>query len=394
MRLIRSMGLAAAALAAACSAGDSDQSAAALSVSATDVVCQETGVRLRSYEVPGSSMHGSYMDRAIHVDAERFVFVSDAAGSANLYLYSAAGVRALTTYSGKGVVADNEVFGMTALVHKGTVFHAADGSIVATDPDSARSRVIARVDAGQQVHAPLQITTDGRWLSARVQDGDRSLVCRFEVATGKRTCLPSPFLGTELPLADHVQIHPTQPDLLMFAHDGSWITDRLWTWRTNLPAAVQLYTQPDRVEMGHELWCRDGSAVCIIQYGSPHHGIVSALNVIGLDDGRMIEQHFVDDLYLSHISPAPGGRYWAVDTYREDSEGRLWMGLMDLDGGRVHLICPVGVGNHPAHPHPSWSADGLRIYYTDLMPDGRIRIIAVERDDILVQSTRSVPVRR
>jgi hypothetical protein len=231
-------------------------------------------------------------------------------------------------------------------------------------------------------------------MSSRVQDGDRSLVCRYEVASGLRTCLPSPFLGTDLPLADHVQIHPTRPDLLLFAHDGSWITDRLWTWQVGQPAAAQLYTQPALAEMGHELWCRDGTAVCIVQYGSPHHKITSALNVIGLSDGQMLEQHFVDDLYLSHISPDPSGRYWAVDTYREDADGRLWMGLMDLELGRLHLICPVGVGNQPAHPHPSWSPDGHRIYYNDLLPDGRIRIVTVERDDVIARSSRTLPVRR
>lgn len=377
----------------ACGGGDAVAPALPAVVVANEQ-CAETGVPVRTHEIPGKSMHGSYMDRQIHVDAERFVFVSDGAGPANLYLYSPTGTRALSRYTDKDLVADNETFGMTAFVHEGVIFHAANGAIRATHADTGRSWQVATVDAGQQIHAPLQITKDGRWMSSRVQDGDRSLVCRYEVSTGQRACLPSPFLGTDLPLADHVQIHPTRHDLLLFAHDGSWITDRLWTWQVGQPNAAQLYTQPTLVEMGHELWCRDGTAVCIIQYGSPHHRITSALNVISLDGGQILEQHFVDDLYLSHISPDPSGRYWAVDTYREDADGRLWMGLMDLQLGRLHLICPVGVGNHPAHPHPSWSPDGRRIYYNDLLPDGRIRIVTVERDDAIAHSTRTLPIRR
>ena len=218
-----------------------------------------------------------------------------------------------------------------------------------------------------------------------------SKVCRLSTSRPAQDCLDSPFLGTDQPLADHVQIHPARPDVLMFAHDGSWVRDRVWRWTVGDAAGVAHFIQPEFVEMGHESWCRGGSAICIVQYGSPTREIPSSLNVIDLS-GQMIQQYRFDGVYASHASASPDGRYWALDTYRPDANGDLWVHVLDTVGARLHAVCTVRMGSLPAHSHPSWSSDGSRFLYNDVRPDGSISIVEVSLSDVLQRSSIVLPV--
>lgn len=189
------------------------------------------------------------------------------------------------------------------------MFFAAEGKLFRADAPSFVTHEVACVPNGDEIHAPLSITDDLQWVGARVQSGAVSRVCRISTTGAGQDCLDSPFLGTEQPLADHVQIHPHRPELLMFAHDCSWVRDRVWRWKAGDAAAAPLFIQPEFVEMGHESWCRDAAATCVVPHGSPTREIPFALNVIDLN-GLIVEQYSFVGMYASHASGSPDGRYW------------------------------------------------------------------------------------
>ncbi len=67
----------------------------------------------------------------------------------------------------------------------------------------------------------------------------------------------------------HVQFSPTDPNLLMFCHEGPWDKlDRIWTMRLDQGEPYCLYKRSDPTEIvGHEFWAPDGkpsgsSSIC------------------------------------------------------------------------------------------------------------------------------------
>lgn len=349
-------------------------------------VCQPSSVPFVRYSGKDFSAHTAYMSRKAYLEDGSFVFVANPKGMANLFVYRAGRSPAITRHSNKRIDEHAETFGMTPVVGGNSVFFAADARVFRADAPEFVPIEVARTTYNSDIHAPLSITDDLRWVAARVQQGPISRVCRFAVSEAGQDCLDSPFVGTEQPTADHVQVHPHRPDLLMFAHDGSWVRDRVWHWTVGQSRARALFIQPEFVEMGHESWCRDGQAVCIVQYGSPTRGIPSALIVLDLA-GQMVEQYVFDAVYASHAASSPGGRFWVLDSYRPDPNGDLWVYVLDTVEAKLHAVCTVRTGNHPSHPHPSWSADGSKFLYNDVATDGSITIVEVKLADALTHST-------
>lgn len=388
-RLVCALALA---MLSACGAGsDSGDTPSSLRLQSRTETCTSSSVPMTRYFGDRFSAHTAYMDRRAYLDDGSFVFVANPGGAANLFVFRANGSPAITRYADKRLEADAETFGMTPLTRGNSVFFAAEGKVFRADAPNFVSSEVARVPDRNEIHAPLSISDDLQWAGARVQEGAVSRVCRISTGGAGQDCLDSPFLGTEQPLADHVQIHPHRPELLMFAHDGSWVRDRVWRWTVGDLAAFPHYMQPEFVEMGHESWCHDGAAICLVQYGSPSREIPSALNVIDLN-GQLVEQYLFDGIYASHASGSPDGRYWVLDTYRPDANGELWIYVLDTLEGLIHSVCPVRMGNHPAHAHPSWSADGSRFLYNDIDTNGSITIVEVKLADVLQFSSIRFPV--
>ncbi|HEX8301388.1 oligogalacturonate lyase family protein [Sphingomonas sp.] len=62
---------------------------------------------------------------------------------------------------------------------------------------------------------------------------------------------------------NHLQFSPTDPNLLMFCHEGVWHkVDRIWTIRTDGTQLTKIHTRTMNMEIaGHEWWSPDGKTI-------------------------------------------------------------------------------------------------------------------------------------
>src|SRR3954463_1491597 len=61
----------------------------------------------------------------------------------------------------------------------------------------------------------------------------------------------------------HLQFSPTDPNLIMFCHEGPWHkVDRIWTIRTDGSGLTKIHTRTIEMEIfGHEFWSADGNTI-------------------------------------------------------------------------------------------------------------------------------------
>jgi len=62
---------------------------------------------------------------------------------------------------------------------------------------------------------------------------------------------------------NHLQFSPTDPDLIMFCHEGPWHeVDRIWTVRTDGTGLTRIHTRTMNMEIaGHEFFAADGKTI-------------------------------------------------------------------------------------------------------------------------------------
>jgi hypothetical protein len=353
------------------------------------IVCdQRTGVPVTIYYVPQANVHAGYFDNPLYLNDDTFFFLSDADNGLNLYVHNPAADRKITDLAGKDVYAHTDSFGLTLTVAGGRLFFSHDSKVYEYTYPSTESRLVVDLGKSRKLWGPIKATRDGAYLSATVSQGDVTFIARIETLSGEVELLESPFLGNNKPIANHANINPTNKDLVMFAHEGHWVRDRIWMWDIASRGtewedneAYQFHRQPAWTEWGHEYWSADGTKVYVVQYGSPDRGVTSGVNIFSTD-GRVIEEIRIDAYDLSHASTSPDERYIVSDTYRPDENGIEWIVLYDMDGKQISRITPGYTSRHPAHPHPSWSPSGNKIMFTTRY-EGNIAIGEVSLSDIL-----------
>jgi len=362
---------------------DSEIASGLVTVSSAD---QETGIPLRTYFWPKANAHSGYFNSPPYASEADFYFVSDARDGANLYLYAAGQSHRVSSFKGLDIYASANTFGLSLIASKQFLFYT-DGSRIyrVRKGDFEPVSTIYTVNHGESIWAPLHVTQDGQYLSTTLTNNSEpnvNYICRINISDATRNCLRSPLADTNKPYVDHAQIHPSNPNLVMFAHDDSWVRDRIWLWNINNELASPRWIQPELTEIGHEFW--DGSddgLVYAVQYGQPAYNISSGL--IKLDQNGNVELIGSNTTYyLAHASMSPNRQYFAADTYRPDAQGRYWLVLYDIGRNEYTKITPVPSLQHPAHGHPSWSPTGDRIIFT-AMHGGYLSVKEVLLSDIL-----------
>lgn len=343
-----------------------------------------TGIPIRTYRIPGANIHAGYFAQSLYVDDETFYFVSDHEGGANLYMTGPDRFLGITDFASMDTFADVNQFGLTAVLVDDWLYYGDGRSIHRLPPGEYTGTESFEIPAGELMWAPFHATHDGRYLSMTItRDAEPGVnyIARVEFETGSIDYLPSPLLGTSKPFVDHAQIHPFDPNRVLFAHEGSWVEDRVWHWQVDTGIAAPMWIHPEFTEAGHERWTEDGSDIYVVQYGQPARNIPSGLNFLvslhEVDEVGHTEEH-----YLGHASLSPNGAYVATDTYRFDDDGRLWLLLYDVNEDRYHHVTEITLESHPAHPHPSWSPSGDRFQFTCRV-DGDLVIREVMLADVL-----------
>jgi oligogalacturonide lyase len=163
----------------------------------------------------------------------------------------------------------------------------------------------------------------------------------------------------------HVMMHPTQPDLMLFCHEGgSYSHQRMWTVnvaKVRGRQAEPLHPQKPNEYCVHEYFTRGGEVG--VQYEVERDGRIEHYNVFVRPDGTWIRQGLLPGRRPDHIQSNTAntlvvgdGGYLSPD----DKEGGKYMSLMTESNGRVAVrrLCRRQPGNtQHSHGHPVFSLD-------------------------------------
>ena len=135
----------------------------------------------------------------------------------------------------------------------------------------------------------------------------------------------------------HLQFSPTDPNLIMFCHEGTWHElDRIWTIRTDGSNLKKMHTRTMNMEIaGHEFFSADGKMIWY-DLQTPR-GQDFWLGGYNLASGKRTWYHLQRNEWSVHFNVSPDGTLFAGDG--GDSE----MVARAPDGKWIYLFRPERV---------------------------------------------------
>jgi oligogalacturonide lyase len=135
----------------------------------------------------------------------------------------------------------------------------------------------------------------------------------------------------------HLQFSPTDPDLIMFCHEGTWHeVDRVWTIHSDGTHLTRIHTRTMNMEIaGHEFFSADGKTIWY-DLQTPR-GLDFWLAGYGVATGKRTWYHLQRNEWSVHFNVSPDGTLFAGDG--GDSE----MVARAPDGKWIYLFRPERV---------------------------------------------------
>jgi len=147
-------------------------------------------------------------------------------------------------------------------------------------------------------------------------------------------------VGYQYGWLNHMQFSPTDPNLLLYCHEGTWHeVDRVWTIRTDGSEMTLRHKRTMDMEIaGHEFWSFDGRTIWFdLQTPRSQQFWIAGVN---LDTGNETHYHLERD-------------WWSVH-YNVSRDNKLFMG----DGGDPTQV--------------AFAKDGMWINLFRVQPDGTV----------------------
>ena len=221
------------------------------------------------------------------------------------------------------------------------VYYSRNGVVYATDPDTKATREIARLPPGGSVSAVnadetlLAGTITGQSVSATNEESIDSGSNRFmsEQRGGKAKNIQERF-DQHLPMElfffniqtgeikkfnrcndwlNHLVFSPTDPNLLMFCHEGPWQkVVRIWIVRSDGTGLTNIHKRTMTMEIaGHEFWSADGKTIWYdLQTPRGEDFWVAGYNV---PTGARTWYHLQRDEWSVHFNVSPDGKLFCGD---------------------------------------------------------------------------------
>jgi oligogalacturonide lyase len=182
----------------------------------------------------------------------------------------------------------------------------------------------------------------------------------------------------------HVQFSPTDPNLLMFCHEGPWhLVDRIWTIDVRGGSAPRLMHKRtvDREIAGHEFFSPDGK---IIWYDLQiPRSVTFFLAGTDVETGKTTRYQMTRDEWSIHFNSSPDGRLFAGDGGDPGQVARakdgMWLYLFHPRGDHFQSEHLVNMRHHDYHLEPNvhFSPDGRWVIFRANF-EGESQIYAVE----------------
>ena len=251
------------------------------------------------------------------------------------------------------------------------------GSIATVNADAS---VIAGVTAGPEaaeIHRKYPAKADffDRIFAAHVPHS----LWTLDIKTGAITMIheENTWLG-------HVQFSPTDPELLMFCHEGPWhLLDRIWTINTRTGTVKKIHTRTVENEIaGHEFWSPDGRTIWY-DLQIPR-GVTFYLRGVDVATGDARTYTVARDDWGIHFNTSPDQTLFASDGGDSSQVARtkagLWLNLLRADGQRLLAERLVNMRHQRYRrdePNVQFTPDGRWIVFRGNF-DGDVEVYAVE----------------
>jgi len=281
----------------------------------------------------------------------RVVRLTDEPGSASLYFnqngYTADGKEMVYT-TPEGISALNLATHATHSVVKGrvqivvtgrktqNVYYRRGDAIYATDVDTLTTREIAKLPAGGSV---ATVNADETLLAGTYIEGEAAR--RSNPYQPQRLVQPrnkgqmmEARLAAHLPMAlftinaatgevkvihratdwlNHLEFSPTDPDLLMFCHEGPWHkVDRIWLMHADGSHITLVHHRTMAMEIaGHEFWSADGKTIWY-DLQTPR-GVVFWLAGYNVETGERTWYHLERNEWSIHFNVTRDGTLFCGD---------------------------------------------------------------------------------
>jgi oligogalacturonide lyase len=182
---------------------------------------------------------------------------------------------------------------------------------------------------------------------------------------------------------NHVQFSPSDPDLIMFCHEGPWHkVDRIWTIRTDGTGLRKIHARKMDMEIaGHEFFNPDGK---IIWYDlQTPKGKEFWLAGVVLATGEAIRYKVQREDWSVHFNISPDGKLFAGDGGGPSSVAApgngQWIYLFTPETGtlKVERLVNLAKHNYRLEPNVTFAPDGKWIVFRSNM-FGPTQIYAVE----------------
>jgi oligogalacturonide lyase len=174
-------------------------------------------------------------------------------------------------------------------------------------------------------------------LSRRVFNPDSEAFTFTNLKTGEKQTV-----GYQYGWLNHMQFSPTDPNLMLYAHEGTWHeVDRIWTIRTDGSEMTLRHKRTMDMEIeGHEFWSYDGRTIWFdLQLPRSQDFWIGGVNI---DTGKETHYHIERDSWGVHFNVSRDNSLFMSDggdpTQVAYSNDGMWINLFRVqpDGTVKH----------------------------------------------------------
>jgi oligogalacturonide lyase len=296
--------------------------------------------------------------------------------------------------------------------HREALWQRGD-SVFATHLDTKRTRLLAALPAG--LHASVTTLNADETLLGGVIAGPevrailaqypakRDFFDRIFAAHPRHTLfvvdLKTGALRTireEQTWIGHVQFSPTDPDLLMFCHEGPWqLVDRIWTIDVGRGTVRQIHHRTvDREIAGHEFFGADGRTIWYdLQIPRGETFYLAGADVA---TGKTVTYRMTRDEWSIHFNQSPDGALFAGDGGDSSQVARAangrWLYLFRPQGDRLvsEKLVDMHAHDYKLEPNVHFTPDGAWVVFrANFEGQSEAYAVAVARDEIPLDPTAS-----
>src|SRR5207302_5340710 len=182
---------------------------------------------------------------------------------------------------------------------------------------------------------------------------------------------------------NHVQFSPTDPNLILFCHEGKWDdVDRIWTIRADGSGLKKMHTRTMPHEIfGHEFFSGDGKTIWY-DLQTPRSKVFWLAGV-NLETGKRTRYPLERAWWSVHYNQSPDGRLFAGDgggprSVAAPGNGQaIYLFTPEKDTLRAEKLVDLSKHDYKLEPNVTFTPDGQWIVFRSNM-HGQGHVYAVE----------------